>query len=130
MQFRPEAFQKITVCEEMSKDLERLREEKASIPARLSGFLVWQSILVLAFAEIMGKSCCLSQVLSVLGLISTLLGLGNFSRLLLRIDALEGREDKGFRRLIRWMFQGRGLGIDCSIIFAVFWVCAIKWSFL
>ena len=129
-QFRPEAFRKtINGAEPMDEDSERLREEKASISARLTGFLVWQSILVLAFAEIMGQSFFLSQVLSLLGLISTLISLGNFWRLPSRIDALEARKDKGLRRLIRWMFQGRGLGIDCSLIFIVFWVCAIIWGF-
>lgn len=129
-QFRPSAFRrKIKGFEEMGKDLERLREEKSLISARLTGFLVWQSILILAFAEMVGQSCFLSQVLSILGLISTLIGLGNFWRLPSKIDALEGRKDKGVRRFIRWMFQGRGLGVDCSIIFAVFWVCAIKWNF-
>jgi len=107
----------------------KAREEKASISARLTGFLVWQSILVLAFAEIAGQSYFLSQVLSILGLVSTLISLGNFLRLPARIDALEGREDKGARRLIRWMLQGRGLGIDCSLIFLMFWVSAIMWSF-
>ncbi|MCL0088155.1 hypothetical protein M1N86_02180 [Dehalococcoidia bacterium] len=113
----------------MAKDPERLTEEKASISARLTGFLIWQSILILAFAEIMGQSYFLSQVLSVLGLISALIGLGNFWSLPSRIDALEGRKDKGIRRLMRRMFQGRSLGIDCSIIFTLFWFCAIKWIF-
>ncbi|MHA1742657.1 MAG: hypothetical protein ACTSV6_00220 [Candidatus Heimdallarchaeota archaeon] len=113
----------------MSKDTERLKEERALIPHRLTGFLIWQSILLLAFAEIMAQSRFLCQVLSILGLISALIGLKNFWGLPSLIDSLEGRQDKGFRKLIRRMFQGRGVGIPCSIIFAVFWICAVKWSF-
>lgn len=113
----------------MSKDPERLKEERALIPHRLTGFLIWQSILLLAFAEIMAHSRFLSQVLSILGLISALIGFKNFWGLPALIDSLEGRQDKGFRRFIERMFQGRGLGIPCSIIFAIFWVCAIIWSF-
>lgn len=113
----------------MDKDPERLREERTSISTRLTGFLIWQSVFVLAFAEMIGQSYFLSQVLSILGLISAMVGLGNFWPLPSRIDALEGREDKGIRRLIRRIFQGRSLGIECSIIFAVFWVCAIMWIF-
>jgi len=113
----------------MDKDADKLREEKESVSERLTGYLVWQSILILAFAEIMGQSRFLAQVLSVLGLVSTLIGFGNFLRLPLKMDALEGREDKGAKRLIRWVFQGRGLGLDCSVIFLVFWACAIAWSF-
>jgi dolichyl-phosphate-mannose--protein O-mannosyl transferase len=113
----------------MDKDLERLREERASISVRLTGFLIWQSVLLLAFAEIMGQSYFLSWVLSLLGLISALIGFGNFWRLLSRIDALEGREDKGIRRLTRRMFQGRSLGVTCSIIFVIFWICAVIENF-
>jgi hypothetical protein len=75
----------------MSKDPERLKEERALIPHRLTGFLLWQSILLLAFAEIMAHSRFLSQVLSILGLTSSLIGLKNFWSLPAWIDFLEGQ---------------------------------------
>ena len=113
----------------MNRDPERLREERALIPSRLTGFLLWQSILLLAFAEIMAHSGFLSEVLSILGAISAMIGLRNFWGLPALIDSLEGREDQGLRRAIERMFQGRGLGIPCSLIFIAFWACAMYWSF-
>ncbi|MBT9139124.1 MAG: hypothetical protein DDT31_01705 [Syntrophomonadaceae bacterium] len=111
----------------MDKDLETLKEERASIPGRLAGYLLWQSILILAFAEIIAQSWFLSFVLSALGLVSSLIGLGNFWSLPAKIDSLEGRKDKGARRFIRRIFQGRTIGIECSAMFAIFWICAIIW---
>jgi len=110
-----------------------LELERASIPPRLAGYLVWQSVLVLAFAEIMKTSVLLCQVLGVSGLISSIVGIVNFWGLPSKVNALEdavfGQKDRGTRRFIRTAFQGRSQGIYCSLVFAVFWIFGIVWSF-
>lgn len=113
----------------MGEDRHRFREERALIPLRLSGFLLWQSILLLAFAQIMSESLFLGQTLGILGMISALIGFVNFWNLPAQMDSWEGREPAGFKRFVQRMFEGRGLGIPCSAIFLALWGCAIWWSF-
>jgi len=121
----------------MDKDKDSLKREleleRAAIPPRLAGYLIWQSVLVLAFSQIMANSVQLSQVLSVSGLISSVVGIVNFWGLPSKLNALEdalfGQRDRGIKRFLRTAFQGRSQGIYCSFVFAVFWIFAIKWIF-
>ena len=118
----------------MRGDRERLRNEIARVPQRLTGFLIWESIILLAFVELVNTSIYLSEVLCILGLITSLIGIVNFSGSLRRIVALEerikpGQIKRGSIWFITILLRGRGLGVTTSLIFFVFWVYAIEWSF-
>ena len=93
----------------MPKDTERLQQERASIAGRLTGFLLWQSVLALTFAELLPHALILAQILSILGVGSALIGVANFWTVPSLIDSLEGRKDHGIRRAVTRMFHGRGL---------------------
>ena len=113
---------------ENSDKSNRLESELSLVPQRLAGYLIFESILILAFAEIMAHSLYLSQVLCILGIISAFIGIVNFADMLIRIIALE-QTKRGLGWMIMMPFHGRSLGITCSIIFFIFWAFAIKWAF-
>jgi hypothetical protein len=56
--------------------------------------------------------------------------LAHFWRLPRRLDALQGKSDKGVKRFLATWVEGRGIGIPCSIAFIMFWLLAVGWSFV
>ena len=109
---------------------QKLREERQLLPQRLMVFLIGNSVLVLGFGTMIDNACFLSQVLGFVGLVSSSLGLAHFWRLPRRLDTLQGIEDRGCRRFLATWIHGRGIGIPCSILFVIFWLFAVVWSFM
>lgn len=111
------------------RNSEQLDKERQLLSGRLTTFLIGNSILVLGFATIIEHDLYFPRVLSIIGLLFAGFSLAHFWRLPRKLDALEGIQERSFGRFCKSMVKGRGIGIPCSMLFLIFWICAIIWAF-
>jgi hypothetical protein len=79
---------------------EKLKEERQLLAPRLTAFLIGNSVFVLGFGTMIGNALFLSQVLGFIGLALSSVSLAHFWRLPRRLDALQGKSDKGVKRFL------------------------------